>query len=59
MEREVDADEAPSAVEEETPNPEQTKVDIEKFSGTKNWLGGFRHKVNETGLKLFLFKNQC
>jgi len=48
MEREVDADEAPSAVEEETPNPEQTKVDIEKFAGTKNWLGGFRHKVNET-----------
>ena len=50
MEHEVEADEAPSTVEEqEPPPPEPVKLDIEKFTGTKNWLGGYRHKVNETG----------
>lgn len=46
---EVEADEAPSAELETEAPVEPTKVDIQKFAGSKNWLGGYRHKVNETG----------
>jgi hypothetical protein len=28
---------------------EETKIEIQKFNGNKNWLGGYKHKVNETG----------
>jgi len=47
MEREVEAEEAPSQ-EQEEPTVEQIKVEIEKFVGRKNWLGGYKHKVKET-----------
>ena len=28
---------------------EEAKIEIQKFNGNKNWLGGYKHKVNETG----------
>jgi len=38
---EVDADQAPSATQNGPP------VQVEKFAGRKNWLGGFRHKISD------------
>ena len=29
---------------------EPIKVEIEKFTGKKHWLGGFRHKLNDKGM---------
>merc|ERR1719481_1751976 len=38
---EVDADQAPSTAQNGPP------VQVEKFTGRKNWLGGFKHKIND------------
>ena len=29
---------------------EPIKIEIEKFTGKKTWLGGYRHKLNDKGM---------
>jgi hypothetical protein len=41
-----DSEQAPPEVNEE--EPEVNKVEVEKFEGKKQWLGGFKHKNNNT-----------